>query len=160
MAADFVSVLKKALDKYGEPALDTRKRIYDGARSALDKKLAEFSPPLSPEVINKQKRSLEDAITSVERDYAKSAPVSDPLAELEDIFSSIDRNKNQSSHVRPAGKDRARKAGDACRQRPSRIGKNRRQRLRHSNRAEPAATFRSAGGGNARSMSVPSRSQR
>ena len=100
--ADFVAVLKKTLDKYGEPALDVRARIYDGARAALVKKLAEFSPPLSADVIAKQKRSLEDAISSVERDYAKPAPASDPLAELEHIFSSIDRNKNQSSHVKPS----------------------------------------------------------
>ena len=99
--ADFVAVLKKALDKYGEPALDVRTRTYDGARAALVKKLADFSPPLSADVIAKQKRSLEDAISSVERDYAKAAPASDPLAELEHIFSSIDRNKNQSSHVKP-----------------------------------------------------------
>ena len=99
--ADFVAVLKKALDKYGEPALDVRTRTYDGARAALVKKLADFSPPLSADVIAKQKRSLEDAISSVERDYAKATPASDPLAELEHIFSSIDRNKNQSSHVKP-----------------------------------------------------------
>lgn len=98
--ADFVSVLKKQLDKHDEPALDTRKRIYDSARSALERKLAEFSPPLSADVISKQKRSLEDAIAGIERDYAKSLPESDPLAELEHIFSSIDRNKNQPSHTR------------------------------------------------------------
>ncbi|WP_095201169.1 hypothetical protein [Mesorhizobium carmichaelinearum] len=98
--ADFVAVLKKALDKYGEPTPETRTRTYDGARSALAKKLAEYSPPLAAEVIAKQKRSLEDAIASVERDYAKSVPETDPLAELEHIFSSIDRNKNQPSHTR------------------------------------------------------------
>lgn len=98
--ADFVAVLKKALDKYGEPTPETRTRTYDGARSALVKKLAEFSPPLSADVVAKQKRSLEDAIASVERDYAKSVPETDPLAELEHIFSSIDRNKNQPSHTR------------------------------------------------------------
>ncbi|QKD01375.1 hypothetical protein [Mesorhizobium loti] len=98
--ADFVAVLKKALDKYGEPTPETRTRTYDGARSALVKKLAEFSPPLSADVVAKQKRSLEDAIASVERDYARSVPETDPLAELEHIFSSIDRNKNQPSHTR------------------------------------------------------------
>ncbi|QKC81326.1 hypothetical protein [Mesorhizobium sp. NZP2077] len=98
--ADFVAVLKKALDKYGEPTPETRTRTYDGARSALVKKLAEFSPPLSADVVAKQKRSLEDAIASVERDYAKGVPEADPLAELEHIFSSIDRNKNQPSHTR------------------------------------------------------------
>ena len=49
--ADFVAVLKKTLDKYGEPTPEMRTRIYDGARSALAKKLAEYSPPLSADVV-------------------------------------------------------------------------------------------------------------
>ncbi|RVD60889.1 MULTISPECIES: hypothetical protein [unclassified Mesorhizobium] len=98
--ADFVSVLKKQLDKKADPSFEVRKQIYDGARAVLAKKLAEYSPPLAPDVVSKQKRSLEDAISSVERDYVKRPPAEDPLAELEHIFSSIDRNKNQPSHAR------------------------------------------------------------
>ncbi|MDX8441586.1 hypothetical protein [Mesorhizobium australafricanum] len=98
--ADFVSVLKKQLEKKSDPSFEMRKQIYDGARAVLAKKLAEYSPPLAPDVVSKQKRSLEDAISSVERDYAKRVPAEDPLAELEHIFSSIDRNKNQPSHTR------------------------------------------------------------
>ncbi|RWB72849.1 MAG: hypothetical protein EOQ50_17915 [Mesorhizobium sp.] len=98
--ADFVSVLKKQLDKKVDPSFEVRKQIYDGARAVLVKKLAEYSPPLAPDVVSKQKRSLEDAISSVERDYAKSVPAADPLAELEHIFSSIDRNRNQPTHSR------------------------------------------------------------
>ncbi|MDX8493746.1 hypothetical protein RFN29_19450 [Mesorhizobium sp. VK22B] len=104
--ADFVSVLKKQLEKHVEPSSELRKRIYENVRAALVKKLAEYSPPLAPDVVSKQKRSLEDAISSVEREYTKPAPApkpvlaEDPLAELEHIFSSIDRNKNQPSHVR------------------------------------------------------------
>jgi len=98
--ADFVAVLKKALDKHGDETPEKRTRIYDSVRSMLAKKLAEYSPPLATEAIGAQKRSLENAITSVEREYAKSVPETDPLAELEHIFSSIDRNKNQPSHTR------------------------------------------------------------
>lgn len=98
--ADFVSVLKKQLDKKGEPSFEVRKQIYDGARAVLAKKLADYSPPLPADVVGKQKRSLEDAISSVEREYVRRVPAEDPLAELEHIFSSIDRNKNQPSHVR------------------------------------------------------------
>ncbi|MDX8531543.1 hypothetical protein RFM41_09715 [Mesorhizobium sp. VK25A] len=98
--ADFVSVLKKQLDKKADPSFEVRKQIYDGARAVLAKKLAEYSPPLAPDVVSKQKRSLEDAISSVERDYVKRPPAEDPLAELEHIFSSIDRNKNQPNHSR------------------------------------------------------------
>ncbi|AZV19612.1 hypothetical protein [Mesorhizobium sp. M7A.F.Ce.TU.012.03.2.1] len=70
----------------------------------LAKKLEEYSPPPAAEAIATQMRSLEDAIASVERDYAKSLPETDPLAELEHIFSSIDRNKNQPSHTRQPAK--------------------------------------------------------
>ncbi len=98
--ADFVAILKRALDKHGDETPEKRTRIYGSVRTMLAKKLAEISPPLASEAIAKEKRSLEDAIASVERDYAKTVPETDPLAELENIFSSIDRNKNQSSHVR------------------------------------------------------------
>ncbi|UDL87864.1 hypothetical protein LGH82_22205 [Mesorhizobium sp. PAMC28654] len=98
--ADFVAILKTALDRHGDETPEKRTRIYGSVRAMLAKKLAERSPPLATEAITTQKRALEDAIVSVERDYAKSVPETDPLAELENIFSSIDRNKNQSSHVR------------------------------------------------------------
>ena len=84
------------------------------ARPSLQK-LAAIIPPPPAGVAERQKRALEDAIASVERDYAKSVPESDPLAELEDVFSSIDRNKNQSSHVRQPVKTEPAKAADACR---------------------------------------------
>ncbi|MER9305363.1 hypothetical protein [Mesorhizobium sp. M0496] len=102
--ADFVAILKKALDKHGDETPEKRTRIYASVRTMLAKKLEEYSPPLATEAITTQKRSLEDAIVSVERDYAQSVPETDPLAELEHIFSSIDRNKNQPSHTRQPAK--------------------------------------------------------
>ncbi|MBZ9737478.1 MULTISPECIES: hypothetical protein [unclassified Mesorhizobium] len=98
--ADFVAVLKNAFEKHGDETPEKRARIYSSVRSMLAKKLAEYSPPMAPEAIDRQKRSLEDAIAGVERDYAKTVPETDPLAELEHIFSSIDRNKNQSNHTK------------------------------------------------------------
>ncbi|MCV3207899.1 hypothetical protein OHD62_14745 [Mesorhizobium sp. YC-39] len=102
--ADFVSPLKKTLAGIVDPTPEVRARVYDKARSTIAAKLAERTPPLTPSAIAQHKRILEDAIESIEREYVKPAPASDPLAELEDIFSSIDRNKNQSSHVRQPAK--------------------------------------------------------
>ncbi|RWK49201.1 hypothetical protein [Mesorhizobium sp.] len=102
--ADFVGALKKTLDGLGNPTPEIRARVYDKARSTIADKLAKNIPPLAPSVVAQHKRTLEDAIASVERSYAKPAPASDPLSELEDIFSSIDRNKNQPSHVRQPAK--------------------------------------------------------
>ena len=102
--ADFVAVLKKTLDNLGETTPEVRARVYDKARSTIAAKLAAITPPPPSSVADRQKRALEDAISSVERDYARSVPASDPLAELEHIFSSIDRNKNQPSHTRQPAK--------------------------------------------------------
>ncbi|MFK0691886.1 hypothetical protein ACFX5Q_27315, partial [Mesorhizobium sp. IMUNJ 23033] len=102
--ADFVAVLKKTIDGLGENTPEIRARVYDKARATIAKKLADHVPPLAPSVADQQKRTLEDAISSVERTYAKNVPAADPLAELEHIFSSIDRNKNQPSHTRQPAK--------------------------------------------------------
>ena len=106
--ADFVAVLKKTLDGMGETTPELRKRVYDKARSTIAAKLAAIQPLPPAAVAERQKRALEDAISTVEAGYAAPEPVpaaiDDPLAELENIFSSIDRNKNQSSHSRPAAK--------------------------------------------------------
>lgn len=102
--ADFVAVLKKTIDGMGETTPEMRTRVYDKARSTIAAKLAAIVPSPPPAVAERQKRTLEEAITTVEKGYAKPAPApapaADPLAELESIFSSIDRNRNQPSHVR------------------------------------------------------------
>jgi hypothetical protein len=98
--ADFIAVLKKTIDNLSENTPEMRSKVYDKARATIAKKLADRVPPLAPAVVDQQKRTLEDAISSVERSYAKSVPAADPLAELEHIFSSIDRNRNQPTHSR------------------------------------------------------------
>lgn len=102
--ADFVAVLKKTIDGMGETTPQMRERVYEKARSTIAAKLAAIVPPPPKEVAERQKRTLEDAIAAVEKTYSKPAPppASDPLAELENIFSSIDRNRNTPTHVRPA----------------------------------------------------------
>ncbi|TGV31996.1 hypothetical protein EN829_029505, partial [Mesorhizobium sp. M00.F.Ca.ET.186.01.1.1] len=97
---DFVAILKNAFVKHGDETPEKRTRIYDSVRTMLAKKLAEKLPPMAAQDIDSQKRQLESAIATVERTYAKSVQEADPLAELEHIFSSIDRNKNQSSHTK------------------------------------------------------------
>lgn len=103
--ADFVAVLKKTLDSLGETTPDVRAKVYGKARATIESKLAAINPPPPAAVAERQRKALEDAIASVEKDYTKSAqPPLDPLAELENIFSSIDRNRTQQTHVRPGTK--------------------------------------------------------
>ena len=106
--ADFVAVLKKTLDGLGETTPEVRAKVYDKARATIESKLAAINPPPPAAVADRQRRALEDAIASIEKEYARPpaapAPALDPLAELENIFSSIDRNRNQPTHARPATK--------------------------------------------------------
>ncbi|WP_136618404.1 MULTISPECIES: hypothetical protein [Mesorhizobium] len=119
--ADFGFVLKKAIDGLGDQSPEMRAKVYDKARITIAAKIAQRDPPFSPEDAAKQKRGLEDAIANVERDYAKSVPETDPLAELEHIFSSIDRNKNQPSHTwQPAKAESAWPAPPAAKPEPYR----------------------------------------
>lgn len=101
--ADFVAVLKKTLGGLGETTPEIRTRVYDKARSTIAAKLAALDPQPPAAVAERQKKMLEDAIAAVEREYAPPPPPVevDPLAELENLFSSIDRNKNQTTHAAP-----------------------------------------------------------
>jgi hypothetical protein len=106
--ADFVAVLKKTIDGLGETTPQMRAKVYDKARSTVAAKLAAIQPAPPAAVAERQTRALEDAIAKVESGYAPPAAAEvDPLAELDDIFSSIDRNKNQPTHVRPTAKAEA-----------------------------------------------------
>lgn len=94
--ADFVAVLKKTLDGLTEATPALRQKVYDKARSTIDAKLAAINPPPPQAVVDRQRRALEDAIATLEKEYDKVRPkVSvDPLQELEDVFASIERQKS------------------------------------------------------------------
>lgn len=91
--ADFVAVLRKTIDGLGDkPTPEMRARVYEKARATIAAKLAALNPPPPAAVAERQKRSLEEAITQVESGYAPARPMrdrSDPLAELEQVFASL-----------------------------------------------------------------------
>lgn len=94
--ADFVAVLKKTLDGLNDPAPELRQRVYDKARATIASKLAAISPPPPEAVAERQKQALEEAIATIEAQYPDRAGPkisSDPLAELENVFASIERQK-------------------------------------------------------------------
>lgn len=91
--ADFVAVLRKTIDGLGDnPSAEMRAKVYDKARATIAAKLAALNPPPPAAVAERQKRSLEEAIAQVESEYAPAKPMrdrSDPLAELEQVFASL-----------------------------------------------------------------------
>ena len=92
--ADFVAVLKKTIDGLGDATPETRERVYAKARATVAAKLAAISPPPAEAVIERQKKSLEDAIAAVEADYAPPPPADpEPADDLEEVFASLDGSK-------------------------------------------------------------------
>lgn len=92
--ADFVAVLRKTLDGLGETTPDMRARVYDKARTTVAGKLAAITPPPPAAVVERQKKVLEDAIASVESEYAPAKPAfDDPLEELENVFAALKEAK-------------------------------------------------------------------
>ncbi len=98
--ADFVAVLKKTLDGMGDTTPAMRARVYDKARSTIAAKLAALNPQPPAAVAERQTKSLEDAIAIVEAEFNPPVVEDDPLAELENVFTSIARNKDKPAYSR------------------------------------------------------------
>lgn len=108
--ADFVAVLKKTLDGMGDTTPAMRARVYDKARSTIAAKLAALNPQPPAAVAERQTKSLEDAIATVEAEFDAKLAEDDPLAELENVFSSIARNKDQPTYGRPTPEPEVRRS--------------------------------------------------
>lgn len=104
--ADFVAVLRKTIDGLGDkPTPEMRARVYEKARATIAAKLSTLNPPPPAAVAERQKRSLEEAIAQVESEYAPARPMrdrSDPLAELEQVFASLQAKPDIKPAVPPA----------------------------------------------------------
>jgi hypothetical protein len=104
--ADFVAVLRKTLDGLGETTPETRERVYDKARSTIAAKLAAINPPPPPAVADRQRQALEDAIRTLESEFARPVPAakpySDPIEELESVFASLGRPGSAAPKPAPA----------------------------------------------------------
>jgi hypothetical protein len=96
--ADFVAVLRKTLDGLGNPPPEVRQRVYERARSTVLAKLEAITPPPPQAVVDRQIKALENAIATIEGDYAPP-PVkkADPLDELEDVFASLNGLKDRAT---------------------------------------------------------------
>ncbi len=83
--ADFAAVLKKTLEQMGETGPEAREKVYDKARETVRRQIdgMEKAPPQA--AIDRQFTKLEDAITSVEAEFA---PSEDAL-ELDELLDEV-----------------------------------------------------------------------
>ena len=72
--ADFVAVIRKAVDNLPDNTPENRAKVYDKARAAIRRQLEAINPPPSDEVIARQLDKLGAAIDEVESEHAEALP--------------------------------------------------------------------------------------
>ncbi|MEQ9023848.1 MAG: hypothetical protein RID43_01490, partial [Roseitalea porphyridii] len=88
--ADFVAVIRKAVDNLAENTPENRARVYDKARAAIRRQLEAINPQPADEVIARQLEKLDHAIEEVESEHAEALPADQDetdalMAELESM---------------------------------------------------------------------------
>ncbi|MBD9373402.1 hypothetical protein IB238_12305 [Rhizobium sp. ARZ01] len=72
--ADFVAVIRRAVDGLTDNSPDMRVKVYDKARGAVRRQLEAMNPRPSDELVQRQLDKLENAISEVEGEHAEALP--------------------------------------------------------------------------------------
>jgi hypothetical protein len=77
--ADYYPLLIRALDALADRSPQTRRAVYERARSALTEQLRSLDPPLSEADIARERLALEDAVNKVEAGEKRREGITAPL---------------------------------------------------------------------------------
>lgn len=84
--ADFVAVIRRAVDGLSDNSAEMRQKVYEKARGAVRRQLDAMNPRPSDDLVKRQLDKLEAAINDVEGDHAEALPDEDVApAVIEDI---------------------------------------------------------------------------
>ncbi|HEV7434563.1 MAG TPA: hypothetical protein VGO22_06800 [Pseudorhizobium sp.] len=72
--ADFVAVIRRAVDGLAKNTPEMREKVYDKARGAVRRQLENMKPAPPDSMIHRQMEKLESAILSVEAEHAEALP--------------------------------------------------------------------------------------
>lgn len=72
--ADFVAVIRRAVDGLADNSPEMRVKVYDKARGAVRRQLEAMNPRPSDDLVQRQLDKLEAAIAEVEGDHAEALP--------------------------------------------------------------------------------------
>ncbi|MCD2174216.1 hypothetical protein [Rhizobium sp. C4] len=77
--ADFIAVIRRAVDGLSDNTPEMRIRVYDRARSAVQRQLDNMKPRPADDVIARQLEKLDEAIATIEREFS-GAPAAEAAA--------------------------------------------------------------------------------
>ena len=78
--ADFVAVIRRAVDGLANNTPEMRAKVYDKARGAVQRQLENMKPRPPEDMLRRQMEKLEAAILSVESEHAEALPAEEDLA--------------------------------------------------------------------------------
>ncbi|MGD9477437.1 hypothetical protein [Shinella sp. G-2] len=79
--ADFVAVIRRAVDGLSDNNAEMRQKVYEKARGAVRRQLESMNPRPSDDLVKRQLDKLEAAIIDVEADHAEALPADEPAPE-------------------------------------------------------------------------------
>ncbi|RFZ87006.1 hypothetical protein D0Y60_13515 [Shinella sp. WSJ-2] len=75
--ADFVAVIRRAVDGLSDNNAEMRQKVYEKARGAVRRQLESMNPRPSDDLVKRQLDKLEMAISDVEGEHAEALPADD-----------------------------------------------------------------------------------
>ncbi|NTJ08019.1 hypothetical protein [Rhizobium lusitanum] len=97
--ADFVAVIRRAVDGLTENNPEMRVKVYDRARGAVQRQLESMKPRPPEEMLRRQLDKLEAAIVEVEAEHAEALPATDePIAEAPAVHEEVAPEPVQEHH--------------------------------------------------------------
>jgi hypothetical protein len=78
--ADFIAVIRRAVDGLSENTPEMRVKVYERARGAVQRQLENMKPRPPEAMLQRQLEKLEAAIREVEGEHSEAVPVEEPVA--------------------------------------------------------------------------------
>ncbi len=98
--ADFVAVIRRAVDGLTDNTPEMRVKVYDRARGAVQRQLESMKPRPPEEMLRRQLDKLEAAIVEVEAEHAEALPgAEEPAAEAPVVHEEVAPEPVQEHHA-------------------------------------------------------------
>ncbi|THF53624.1 hypothetical protein [Allorhizobium terrae] len=99
--ADFVAVIRRAVDGLSNNTPEMRVKVYEKARGAVMRQLENMTPKPSEDMLRRQLDKLELAIKDVESEYAEALPAEDETVDAAPAYEPEQVHAPEPYHAEP-----------------------------------------------------------
>ncbi|MGO6983449.1 hypothetical protein [Rhizobium leguminosarum] len=99
--ADFIAVIRRAVDGLAENTPEMRVKVYERARGAVQRQLENMKPRPPEAMLQRQLEKLEAAIREVEGEHSEAMPLDEPVATVAALESFEEQAVSDESEPAP-----------------------------------------------------------